>query len=169
MSYEVVNEELGIMSCCIGDLTAKQAASFLAQWEEGAAISSLTLFHDSESQNVVLNKDNPDYKLYLMLTEKYLAAIPEKREELAEKLQSEGLKEAVKVLDRAIKKRDCEKIMLMLDKMPAYIDEYGLNVMVFDALKQRRSEPFWNMYQAFTYGIIQGKRMERARRKGKRS
>lgn len=167
MGYEVANEKLGIMSCCLGDLTAKQVASFLAQWEEGAAISALTLFYDSESQNVVLNKDNPDYKLYLMLTEKYLAASPEKREELAGKLKSKGLKEAVKVLDRAIKKRDCEKVLLMLDKMPTYTDEYGLNIMVFDALRQRRSDPFWNMYQAFTYGIIQGKRIERTRKKNK--
>lgn len=164
MGYEVANKKLGIMSCCLGDLTAKQVASFLAQWEEGAAISSLTLFYDSESQNVVLNKDNPDYELYLMLTEKYLAASPEKREELAGKLKSKGLKEAVKVLDRAIKKRDCEKVLLMLDKMPAYTDEYGLNMMVFDALRQRRSDPFWNMYQAFTYGIIQGKRIERSKK-----
>ena len=165
MGYEVANEKLGIMSCRLGDLTAKQVASFLAQWEEGAAISSLTLFYDSESQNVVLNKDNPDYELYLMLTEKYLAACKEKREELAGKLKSNGLKEAVMELDKVIKKRDCAKTLLMLDKMPAYTDECGLNMMIFDALRQRRSDPFWNMYQAFIYGIIQGKRIERAKKK----
>lgn len=164
MEYEVVNEKLGLMSCRLGDLTAKQVASFLAQWEEGAAISSLTLFYDPESQKVILNKDNPNYKTYLALTEKYLAASPEKRKELAGKLKSEGQKEAVRVLDSAIERRDCAKTLLMFDKMPAYTDEYGLNIMVFDALRQRRSDPFWNMYQAFQYGIIQGKRIERKKR-----
>lgn len=71
MEYEVVNEKLGLMSCRVGDLTARQAASFLSQWEEGAAISSLTLFYDPESRKVVLNKDNPNYRVYLALTEKY--------------------------------------------------------------------------------------------------
>ena len=86
MEYEVVNEKQGIFSCCVDDLTAEQTASFLAQWEEGAAITSLTLFYDSEGQKIVLNKDNPDYNLYLTLTEKYLEANPEEREKLSAKL-----------------------------------------------------------------------------------
>ena len=75
------------------------------------------------------------------------------------------------VIDEISKRRqtikeneECDKIMFMLGKMPACTDKYGLNIMVFDAIRQRSLDPFWNMYQAFQYGIIQGKRIERKKR-----
>lgn len=164
MEYEVVNEKQGIFSCCVDDLTAEQTASFLAQWEEGAAITSLTLFYDSEGQKIVLNKDNPDYNLYLTLTEKYLEANPEEREKLSAKLNPKGLKAALEVLDRAIEERDCTKMLSILGKATISVIKNRLNIKVFDAFMQKEPDPFWNMYQAFVYGVIQGKRIERAKK-----
>lgn len=170
MSYEVVNEKLGIMSCCIEDLTAKQIDSFYAKLGENMKIETLAVFYDSEGQNVVLNRNNPQYDSYLQFTEAYLEADPESRVEAVKMLKSERLKSISEVLDVAIEERDCTKMMLILGKTPVSIFRYGLNGKIFKELIQKEPDRIWNMYQAFVYGVIQGKRAERKRRKeGKKS
>ena len=41
------------------------------------------------------------------------------------------------------------------------------HVEELNALAKERKDPFWVAVGAFTYGVIMGKRMERARRKRK--
>lgn len=54
--YEVINKELKIEACRIADLTLDQIESFLRLWDDGAAISTLTIFSRPDG-TIVLNKD----------------------------------------------------------------------------------------------------------------
>lgn len=163
MKYKDIDEKKGISCCRLNDLITKQVA--VSPERESTVISSLILFYDPEGQKIVLNRDNPNYNLYLTLAEKYLVASPEKRRELAEKIKSEDLKEAIRILDVAIEERESAKILSIIDKMPAFAKEYGLNVRVLATLWRKNPDPLICLHQAFAYGFIQGKRMERARRK----
>lgn len=48
MGYEVIDKELNIKACSIGDLTLEQVQSFLQLWDDGKPISLLTAFVDRE-------------------------------------------------------------------------------------------------------------------------
>ena len=71
--YKVINKELNIKSCSIGDLTMQQVQSFLELWDDGCSISTLTAFIDNEDNALVLNKDNQKYEIYLEMCKKYLS------------------------------------------------------------------------------------------------
>ena len=43
--YEVINKELKLESCGIGDLTMDVVSGMLKQWDDGSSISTLTLFY----------------------------------------------------------------------------------------------------------------------------
>ena len=85
MNYEIINEKLGIKACRVTELTANQVNCFLSQWEEGAAIGTLTMFFDRKSGDLILNKDNKNYDLYLKLAEAYLGASENDCEEMGKK------------------------------------------------------------------------------------
>ena len=68
--YEVINKELKIEACRIADLTLDQIESFLRLWDDGAAISTLTIFSRPDG-TIVLIKDNPEYDLCKEITENY--------------------------------------------------------------------------------------------------
>ncbi|MDE6992537.1 MAG: hypothetical protein K2P42_17985, partial [Lachnospiraceae bacterium] len=70
--YEIIDETLKIASCGINDLTLEQASSFLSQWEDGATLGSLTLFINSETGYLVLNRDNAQYEHNLKLAKTHL-------------------------------------------------------------------------------------------------
>lgn len=168
MEYRIINSELGIASCCIGDLTVDQAAEFLSLWRKGTKISSLTLFYDSDSQNVVLNEDHRNFAEMKTLTESYLAADSETKISFRNNLNSESVKEAVDVLDNAIKQRELSRIIFLLDnnEMP---DEYSMEYWLPDSILRRYEGCTFSVcaQKIFIYGFIQGKRQERARRKEK--
>lgn len=56
--YEIIDETLKIAGCGISDLTFEQTSSFLSQWEDGATLGSLTLFINTETGYLVLNRDS---------------------------------------------------------------------------------------------------------------
>ena len=59
--YKIIDENLRIAACRISDLTAEMVSGFLAQWETGAKIGSLSMFFDSDKGLLVLNADNKNY------------------------------------------------------------------------------------------------------------
>lgn len=168
--YEVINEELGIKACNLGDLTAKQVNRFLGQWEEGATIATLTLFFDQETGSIVLNKDNEQYEFYVMLAENYLVASEEKRVELKEKVP-ESIKETIKVIENCLEVRKINKELFILDEQGIIEEKYEMPIGLAAAIEKKFSfsnPRFW-MYKAFRYGVIQGKRMEREKKRKRQS
>ena len=165
MGYEVINQELNIKTCSIGDLTLEQVQSFLQLWDDGKPISLLTAFIDEEDEALVLNKDDKRYDLYLAMCEKYLSTTDEKRTNFREKSKDNPHYNTVCLLDKLIELRRVGEVMKMLGNQKEKYVDYPVNV--FDGIIKNYdfSDERFHMWKAYTYGIIQGKRAERARRK----
>lgn len=79
--YEIIDKNLMIEACNIGDLTLDQVERFLRLWGDGSEIKSLTLFLKNDG-TIVLNRDNPNYEHYKELVYICLKGDKETREEL---------------------------------------------------------------------------------------
>lgn len=160
--YEVIDKELKIAACRLADLTMEQTQNFLKQWKEGTRIGTLTLFFDRKSGYVVLNKDNEDYDLHLALAEKFMSADRQEREKIYQKAPKE-LDETLLVLKNARVRRVIDREIfraknnLMNDKDRRIVTE-----IINDS-----STPTGAAFIAFRYGVMCGKRAERAKRRGR--
>ena len=159
--YEVINKELGIKACGLADLTAQQMSNFLGQWEDGATIGTLTLFFEDETGAVVLNKDNKNYEFYVELAEGYLGASEENRRELREKCP-ESIRETMNVLERCLRVRVVSKEIFRAEQTSVPCD---LSIKVLQEMYNRSNHPLAGMLNAFKYGVTQGKRLERAKKR----
>lgn len=167
MKYNLVNKELRIFSCSISDLTIQQAASFLEQWEHGAKIDELTLFYEKETDSLVINQDNKDYKKYLDIAEIYLTLDDDKLQEFSMNMP-EGAKETVTLLQRCRQRRKTLQMLNILKYQ--YVrgfpgtEEYAIFEELKEKNKNEHTSPFI-LSDVFSYGFIEGKRAERARRR----
>lgn len=157
MSYEVVNKELMIEACKIEDLTAGQVIGFLKLWDDDSSINTLTLFVKKDG-TVVLNRDNAHYELYKDLTEGYLKADENIRKVFK---IPKGAEETINILERVIEQRKLIEVLDMLKY--SYIGEVPREII--QSIFQRYDSGLIALCQVFIYGVIEGKRAERARRK----
>ena len=154
MAYEVINEKLKVEACRIGDLTMDQVESFLKLWGDGEKIETLTLFSRRDG-TIVLNRDNKNYK---DIVEAYL----EFDEDTRKKMEvPEGARETLRVLDGAIEQRKLIEVLDMLKY--SYIGEVPREII--QSIFQKYDSGLIGLCQVFIYGVIEGKRAERARRK----
>lgn len=89
--YKVLDKELMLEECNIGDLTLDQIESFLRLWGEGSKIETLTLFLKNDG-TVVLNKDNSDYELY----KKWHISVLKEEEDLSKNYATKSQMDSVK-------------------------------------------------------------------------
>lgn len=165
--YKIIDEKLRLASCSLSDLTMQQVASFLEQWDHDAQIGGLTLFYDKGKDLLVLNKDNKYFDSYFGLAEAFLKADKKKAQEFVDKIPSECGK-TLEVLRNAKRSRKIKEEIRINDQQGIV----GCNgTYLGDVFNEiiRRSAGFSNpgvlMSQAYTYGVIHGKREERARKK----
>lgn len=161
--YKIIDENLRIASCGIGDLTSKMVSGFLDQWEEGAKIGSLTLFFERNKGYLVLNTDNKKYDFYLKLTRTYLTADDDTADEIREKAP-ESYEETMEILDSFRRYRNIAGEMKIIGHQGiVYRDKPHGEVL--QAIISKCSVPVFQVSMAYHYGVICGKREERARRK----
>jgi len=159
--YEVINEQLGIKACGLADLTAEQLNAFFSQWEKGAKIGTLTLFYDGDTGDIVLNKDNKLYQSYLKLAESYLDSSNEVRKQIRETCPIQGVEDTLNTLESCLKYRVATKEMFRADKNDILSDtSYRVLYHI-----RKKYDSIGAVYTAFKYGVMQGKRMERAKKK----
>lgn len=159
MKYKVINEELKIAECSLADLTMDQVRFFLDSWGDDCSIGTLTLFFDGDGF-VVLNRDNKNYEYFRDLSERYLAADENNRMELREKAPK-CIEETLAVLESAIKHRTIAEALFMSRKNNVDKDSrYVLNAICKEVDNSQGIACV-----AYRYGVICGKRAERARRK----
>jgi len=160
MKYQMENEELQIASCSIADLTVKQAQQFTEQWGEGARLGTLTLFYDPNNGLLVLNRDNKYYDKYKGIAECYLLGNDEQRKELRDNAPK-STQETLQVLEACICDRTAKKEIFRAKK------NFTRDETSREVVKKiiRDYEPHAIGMIAFRYGMMQGKRAERARRK----
>lgn len=160
MRYKVINEELKIASCGLADLTMEQVHHFLKQWDDDSSIGTLTLFYDRESGYVVLNRDNKDYKMYLDIADAYLGASSKGRQWIEENTP-EGMQQTILVLKNSLVWRKVDRDIYQSKKN---LIEDADRTVISEIAKQSDDRAV-SAYIAFRYGVICGKRAERARRK----
>lgn len=161
--YEIIDKNLMIEACNIGDLKLDQVERFLRLWGDGSESKSLPLFLKNDG-TIVLNKDNPNYEHYKELAYICLKGDKETREELRNRL-SDRYGETLNTLESAIKLRATNKTMEMLkyDLVEPEGISYGVLKKIFDSY----GSDVFGLYKVLTLGYILGKRAERARRKGR--
>ena len=157
--YETLNADLGIDACNLSDLTAEQVSCFLDQWEEGASIGTLTVFNN-EKNILILHKDNEQYDTYRELAETYMGGSAETRKQLWEKCPN-SMKDTLRVMEHCLK---CRLISNELFRAEKNVIKSKHSWLVLDALIKGCNSPR-AVTMAFRYGMMQGKRMERAKRK----
>lgn len=164
MCYEVINRELKIEACNIGDLTLDQVQRFLRLWGDNSSIITLTMFLKNDG-TVVLNKDNKEYEFYKELSYKFLSSNDEKREMFKEKVP-ECYRETLNTLESALKIRRTKELLRVLKYNFAEVDNisYGVLKRIFEDYESGAM----GLFKIFTLGYIEGKRAERTRRKEKK-
>lgn len=171
MKYTIVNEKLRIASCCVSDLTMQQVESFLNQWEDGARIGELSLFYEKETDFLVINRDHPSYKEYLDIAENYLTADDAECVRINDAVP-ESLQETITVLHNCRMARKVKADIDIADYQALVGIAGTYEYSVFMALIQHiggmgsvmNRLPLLLSY-IFNYGMVTGKRVERARRK----
>lgn len=160
MKYQMVNEELQIASCSIADLTAKQAQQFTEQWGEDASLGTLTLFYEPSNGLLVLNRDNKHYNKYKDIAECYLSGNDKQRKELRNKAP-ESMQETLQVLETCANSVFAKKEIFRARNN--FIRDETSRKVVEEII--RNYDPYVIGMMAFRYGMMQGKRAERARKK----
>ena len=170
MQYKnIVNEELRIAAINIADLTLEYVSAFLRQWNDDSKIGSLTLYYDRKEDYLVLNRDNEHYEIYLELAEALLGPVAdtERGRELLKEFPY-SIREAVEVLKDCRQSRKAEKELKILSHQPCTGFENIRVRKVLEGIAQRDcSQQDLLIHEVYNYGIIQGKRAERARRKAR--
>lgn len=159
--YEVLDKDLMIEACSIGDLTLDQVERFLRLWGDGSEIKSLTLFLKNDG-TIVLNKDNPNYEHYKELVYICLKGDKETREELRNRL-SDRFGETLNTIESAIKLRATDKTIGMLKYN--FVEPEGISYGVLKKIFDSYDSDVFGLYKVLTLGYILGKRADRARRK----
>ena len=161
MKYQIINEELQIASCSIADLTLEQAQQFMEQWEDGAPLRSLTLFFEPKTGLLVLNRDNERFEDYKEIAENYLALKCSERMKILNAVP-ESIKETMTTLERGIRMRIVDKEIFRALKNHI---EGSRHRAILNEIAKRYMQRDVVAFIAFRYGVMVGKRMERARRK----
>lgn len=170
MRYEVIDKDLKLYSCGIGDLTYQQVRNFLKAWGEESTISELTVFYDQVEGVIVINRDNEEYELCKELVISYMKSSPDKKETFRKKFcEVEFATEIMKVIDNALLEIEGNRILFWLQNQNGKDEEYEPDFLellaVFKKIQQQyhfSHVHFW-MYKAFQYGMMIGKRIERVR------
>ncbi|MGN6713407.1 hypothetical protein [Anaerocolumna jejuensis] len=135
-------------------------------------LNTLTMFYDPAADEIILNSSNKYYDICQALVERYLSADEDHREKY-KNAGANHFAEETTLLDKVIEIRKEIKVsyqeklrkryakeLKMIGENNSYWDLEG----VLEAI-DITSSPYFKTSEAFTWGYIQGKRAERARRK----
>lgn len=118
------------------------------------------MFYDPATGKLVLNRDNKDYENILEIAQCYLKASDKSRENALEESRSRGIEE-LEVLNNFLKDRMIQQEIKRIHKH-SIPDEY---IGILNYLYHKEPESLVQS-SSFIYGMMCGKREERARRKG---
>ena len=166
--YEVINKELKLESCGIGDLTMDVVSGMLKQWDDGSSISTLTVFYMPARDTIVLNRDHVNYDTYRTFTETYLGCDEHVRRKIRKRYENKegsGISGIIEILDGAIKHRKDLKDIFMLRYQPVEEEDNTISFSLMNEIVKDTESHYFAMYKAFQYGVIQGKRLERRKKR----
>lgn len=174
MSCKVINKDLNLFSCNKGDVENEWMDIRTDTYHAGYDIDGLTTFYNPQTDKLIIVKDAEHFEQLKHIAEGYLSLNSEQRNEFNNNnipKSIEGfmnvLKETVYIREEKIKKETLNKkvqsirgILIkhnipydVLDEIIAIYDGYGQGSKTF------------GLIDIYNYGVIQGKRTERAKKK----
>lgn len=166
--YKVIDDELKVYSCQISNLIIEQAKEFFKCFEEDFTLADMTVFYDENEGVVVINSDNQYFDICKDLVIKYLRVDEEKRNKVKEEAGDIELVAGItKVLDNALLDMECKRNMSILMQQKRIKEDFRPIHCVLLELQKRREQygTLYVLYLAFLYGVMNGKKEERARRR----
>jgi hypothetical protein len=157
--YKIIDKNLGIATCSIADLTVQQVSLFLSKWKDGTSIGQLISFYDKEKDLFVLNRDNEEFERYLRMSIKYMGMSAERREYVKANISEAG-KEVIQSIDGVITYRTTKKEIYRARFNLVHDEAFP----ILNDLAKYPNQPE-AVTLAYRYGVMQGKREERARRR----
>lgn len=168
MSYELINEDLGVYSCNILDLTLEEACYFTELWNDGSSIESLTVFNDTDGR-IVINKDHKQFETFKKMVLDYMQLTEEEREEIEASIKSESIKSIFRIIDNVLKYRERKKedeefayLKKMLEQQSYFWDANKTIQRLYNSYEPGLE--CFGLCNIYNYGVIQGKRAERAKK-----
>ena len=158
---EFVSETERIACIRLHELTAGQAGIFFNQFKN-SPLSTLTVLYDEQNDTLILNRDNRMYEEIWQTVLDYMALSEDAKEELhSREDMPDAYKEIYAVIDGMILRRKAKRdIFILQNQRGGYLP-----------ISTRKAIWSWcdcnenlAMHYAYQYGIIQGKREERAKR-----
>lgn len=157
MKYlNIISEKHRIATIKPEDLEYELALNILKQWEARIKLSELTLYHDLNEDYLVINKSSDLYEVLRDLAITFFEVDNEKRAEIMMEAPPK-LKMSVRVLNDCIKRRQQNEII-------EQVMHNWINPQYRPTLDYMRSIDM-SIYNAFVYGVMCGKREERAKKK----
>lgn len=157
MKYlNIISEKHRIATIKPEDLEYGLAVDILKQWESGIKLSELTLYYDKNEDYLVINKSSDLYETLRDLSVTFFEADGEKRVSLLLEAPQK-LKMSVRVLRNCVRQRQQNETIKQVKNN--YIDPK------YRPILDHMRDIDMSIYNAFVYGVMCGKREERARKK----
>lgn len=162
MSYKIINEKLKIKSCSIADMTIQQVARFTDQLNHDYSLGHIVMFEEPDGW-LILNEDSKKFIPAKEFAELYMA----NSDEFKQKHSPEEFpifRQEVEVMNACLRKRREQlEISRVRKSNMAVVKEEQDHIL---SKIYREESGFSMVMYAFFYGVIVGKRAERAKKKG---
>jgi len=164
---ELINKEFNVWVKSLTELTFKDIVdSYAGSGDDQVKIFDTAIIYERKTGRIILYKESPFFEALKMAVIAYLSAEDSKRHIV--KAISEFSDTVFNILDEAIAEKEVCDIMQMLDKQKPDTYWNGFDIINFIVSNEKRE--FVKASYIFDYGVICGKRMERAKkRKGSTS
>lgn len=169
MNYKVIDEALKVYSCGFDDLTEEHLEQFKRQYGNEEEFKHITVFYDKGNSAIVINAEHEYFDLCKKFVIAYLSADKATREEIKIERQRRNTKYSqgiIKVLDVALLDMSKEQEVTRLMQQPiGKMSDVTWGVLTAIQNKTMGCGAIYSLQLAYNYGIMQGKRAERARRR----
>ncbi len=174
MNCKIINKDLNLFSCNKEDVENEWMDIRTDTYHADYDIDSLVIFYNPQTDKLVLVEDAKSFEQLKNLAEEYLTLNCEQRNELHNNHISKSIVGFMNVLKKTIyirekkikqealnKKVQCIKKILMENDIP--YDLLNEIIAIYDSYDH--GSKVFGLINIYNYGLIQGKRAERAKKK----
>lgn len=156
---KLIDKELNMWSCTPDELTYRQICILKQGLGEDSKLSDFESFFDDKTGQLIMNKEHKDFDFNVDVYSKYLKATALKKATYKDKHKDNAYYlDLFDYLDFLNTKIEDYKMLKILGRQP-------INWSVPRLWKKMNStDPRADLMAIYNYGLIQGKRIERARR-----
>ena len=158
-----IHDALEIYSIHIGELTASESAAILKSWGDDTPLSKLTVVFTRE--RLLVSADYKDLNMEELVLN-IVSKSREQRREIREKMKTETVKSIMDVVEQFLDYAEAQKDIELLKYQYLPFRDMTLTRIVQEARHNPNGMGIWD---AYAWGVIVGKRDERARRKATRT